>query len=178
MEHGPLSQLRSAWLVLLALALSACVASEERKPDSADLRDPWSLATVPSDRELAAGQRVFEFCASCHLADGSGRADGTIPRLAGQRASILEGRLRGLRDGSIDLPVMTPFARALSDTELRQVSAYLAALPTPESSKPDTGGNHVSAESERGAQLYGALCLGCHAADALGQPAQNAPRLH
>ncbi len=177
MEHGRLSHLRSAWLVSLVVVLSACVASEDRKPDSADLRNPWSLATIPNDPALAAGQRVFEFCASCHLADGSGRADGTIPRLAGQRASILEGRLRGLRDGSIDLPVMTPFARALSDTEIRQVSAYLASLPTPESPKLDASGKSASAERERGALLYGAFCLGCHAADALGQPALNAPRL-
>jgi len=164
--------LRSASLLLTVLLLSACVDADERKRDSANLRDPWAVAAVPGDPTLAAGRQVFTSCASCHLADAGGRADGTIPRLAGQDASILERRLRGLLDGSIDLPVMTPFARALNEAEIRQVSAYLSSLPRPEQVGFDSG-----SWSESGAALYGALCLSCHAADAMGQPALNAPRL-
>jgi len=164
--------LHSASLLLAILLLSACVAADERERDAANLRDPWSVATVPSDPTRAAGQQVFDSCASCHLADAGGRADGTIPRLAGQQAAILERRLRGLGDGSIDLPVMTPFARALTNTEIRQVSAYLSSLPRPEQIGVGRGG-----ASEHGAALYAGLCLSCHAADAVGQPALNAPRL-
>ena len=158
--------------MLALLSLLACVPSDERKPDSENLRDPWSVAAVPDDPTLAAGQQVFVSCASCHLADAGGRSDGTIPRLAGQDATILERKLRGLIDLSIDLPVMTPFARALSDTELLQVSAYLSSLPRPGEVGADPG-----ERSERGGALYVELCLGCHAADALGQPVLNAPRL-
>jgi cytochrome c553 len=167
------SDLRKAILLsLVVLLISACVASEDRKTDSANLRDPWAVAAEPSDPIRAAGKQVFVSCASCHLADASGRADGTIPRLAGQPAAILEGRLRGLQDGSIDLPVMTPFARALTDTEIRQVSAYLSSLPKPK--QIGYGSNKPSAHA---AALYAGLCVSCHAKDALGQPALNAPRL-
>jgi cytochrome c553 len=152
--------------------LSGCVPSEERVPDSAELRDPWALPGEPADPTHAAGKQVFVSCASCHLADAGGRPDGTIPRLAGQTASVLEGRLRALRDGSVDLPVMTPFARALTEAELRQVAAYLSSLPRPERVGVGSG-----RQSERGAAIYRTYCLACHAADGIGQAALNAPRL-
>lgn len=161
-----------ASLLFAILLLSACVRSEERAPDSADLRDPWALAAEPSDPLHAAGKRVFEACASCHLADAGGRADGTIPRLAGQNAAVLERRLQALADGSVDLPVMTPFARALTQPEIRQVSAYLSSLPRPERVGVGSG-----EQAPRGAAVYAAFCLGCHARDGLGQPALKAPRL-
>jgi len=161
-----------ASLLFALLVLSGCVPSEERVPDSADLRDPWSLPGEPADELLAAGKRVFTSCASCHLADAGGRPDGTIPRLAGQTASVLERRLRALYDGSVDLPVMTPFARALTEPEIRQVAAYLSSLP-----RPERVGVGPGRQVERGAAVYQMFCLGCHATDALGQAALNAPRL-
>jgi cytochrome c553 len=163
---------RAIQLSLVILLISACVAPEDRKADSANLRDPLAVAAEPSDPIRAAGKQVFVSCASCHLADASGRSDGTIPRLAGQPAGILEERLRGLQAGSIDLPVMTPFARALTDTEIRQVSAYLSSLPKPK--QVGYGSNKPGADA---AALYARLCVSCHAGNALGQPVLNAPRL-
>ncbi len=161
--------------LLAVIVLSGCVAGEERVPDSADLRDPWVALAVPSDPTLAAGREVFASCASCHLADAGGRPDGAIPRLAGQRASFLEARLHALREGSLYLPVMTPFARALTDVEIRQVSAYLSSLPrpTPVGIAPGT----PREEMELGAQIYAERCRVCHAVDGAGQLAQNAPRI-
>ncbi|MCP5067084.1 MAG: hypothetical protein GY946_11010 [bacterium] len=166
------TDLRSVTLLCGLLLLSACVESDERKPDGVGLRDPWLAPAVPSDATRAMGRQVFASCASCHLADAGGRTDGSIPRLAGQDAAILERRLRGLFDGSVYLPVMTPFARALSDVEIEQVSAYLSALP-----RPGAVGIGPGTQVEHGAVLYGALCLNCHGAGAMGQPAVNAPRL-
>jgi cytochrome c553 len=161
-----------ASLLFALLVLSACVRSEERVPDSADLRDPWALPGEPGDPTHAAGKQVFASCASCHLADAGGRADGTIPRLAGQTATDLERRLRALLDGSVDLPVMTPFARALTELEIHQVAAYLSSLPQPERVGVGSG-----RRIERGAAVYRSFCAGCHATDGIGQAALNAPRL-
>ncbi len=159
-------------LIAALLVLVACVQSDERHSDSADLRDPWSLAAVPGDRVRAAGRQIYASCASCHLADGAGRSDGTIPRLAGQQAAFLERRLGDLADGTIDLPVMTPFARALSGAEIHQVSAYLSSLPQPKWIDVDRG-----RRSEHGESRYAELCQSCHGPDALGLPALNTPRL-
>jgi cytochrome c553 len=137
-----------------------------------DLRDPWTLSAVPEDADLAAGQQVFASCASCHLADAGGRSDGTIPRLAGQNALILERRLSALLDDSVGLPVMTPFARALTPAEIGQVAAYLSSLP-----RPARVGLGTGQKITRGAEIYGERCLSCHAASGIGQAELNAPRL-
>jgi len=165
-------RLLPASLLVALLVISGCVPSEERVPDSADLRDTWDLPGEPGDSTLAAGKRAFTACASCHLADSGGRPDGAIPRLAGQKASVLEARLRALRDGSTDLPVMTPFARALTEAETRQVAAYLSSLPRPEQVGVGSG-----LQLERGAAIERSLCVACHAADAPGEVALKAPRL-
>jgi cytochrome c553 len=158
--------------LLTVLLLVGCVESTERQSDLSDLRDPWTLSAVPEDPDLAAGQQVFDSCASCHLADAGGRSDGTIPRLAGQNALILERRLSALLDDSVGLPVMTPFARALTASEIGQVAAYLSSLPRPA---------HVGLGSGqrvgRGAEIYGERCLICHATRGTGQSELNAPRL-
>lgn len=159
-------------LLLLNLLVSGCVDAEDRQPDLTNLRDPWTLPIAPTDPILAAGQQVFNSCASCHLADAGGRPDGTIPRLAGQNAVILERRLRALLDDSADLAVMTPFARALTLEEIGQVSAYLSSLATPAQVGFGSGD-----QLERGAEVYAELCLNCHAMDGVGQSELNAPRL-
>jgi cytochrome c553 len=159
-------------LLFLTLLASGCVDSEDRQPDLTNLRDPWALPIVPTDPILAAGQQVFNSCASCHLADAGGRPDGTIPRLAGQDPTILERRLRALFDDSVDLPVMTPFARALTIEEIDQVSNYLSSLP-----RPALIGVGSGDELERGAEVYTELCQSCHAADGVGQSELNAPLL-
>jgi cytochrome c553 len=152
--------------------MSGCVESEERQPDLANLRDPWVLPSVPNDPILAAGQQIFSSCASCHLADAGGRPDGTIPRLAGQNAIILERRLRALLGDSVAMPVMTPFARALTPEEINQVSAYLSSL-----SRPAQVGLGSGELVERGSEVYRELCQNCHATDGTGQSELNAPRL-
>jgi cytochrome c553 len=164
--------LRRASLILIGLLFLGCVESDERRPDLADLRDPWTLSAVPQDSVLSAGQRIFDSCASCHLADAGGRPDGTIPRLAGQNSMILERRLSALLDDSTNLPVMKPFARALTRIEIGQVSAYLSSLP-----RPAQVGLGSGERVARGEEIYGELCLGCHATNGLGQSELNAPRL-
>jgi len=159
-------------LLVLILLVSGCVDSQDRQPDLTSLRDPWTLPIVPTDPFLAAGQDVFNSCASCHLADAGGRPDGTVPRLAGQNAVILERRLRALLDDSVGMPVMTPFARALTPEERGQVSAYLSSLP-----RPKQVGTGSGDQLERGAEIYAELCSDCHAMDGVGQSELNAPRL-
>jgi cytochrome c553 len=115
----------------------------------------------------AEGREVFASCASCHLADAMGRSDGTIPRLAGQSAAILSRKLRRIASGEVDLPVMTAFARALSDSEIDAVASWLAALP----------GAPVANNTDRGAELYAQTCIACHGPSGEGNDALGAPRL-
>jgi len=143
------------------------------------------------------GQTVFAACASCHMADASGRTDGQVPTLAGQRASVLRHKLEKLRLGQVDLPVMTPFARALSTQEMNAVTLYLADLGLDDSehqehklaasltasasaydsTEKSTNPNQPSILSQSGASAYAQFCASCHGEYGEGNDDLLAPKL-
>jgi cytochrome c oxidase subunit 2 len=100
------------------------------------------------------------------------------PRLAGQDAWYLERQLehfkhglRGANSEDVYGMQMAPMAAMLSDdAAIRNISAYIAALP--ESDSPAS----IQGDLERGAKLYG-TCTSCHGPDGQGIWALNAPRL-
>lgn len=125
-------------------------------------------STAPVDEPAA-----YAHCASCHLHDGSGRPDGSIPRLNGQRRTVLQSKLHRLRAGHTALPVMEPFARTLTPGEVNEVATYLESLPDTTSTPP------VATEEERtrGAALFTTHCAACHGANAEGHDGLLASRL-
>ena len=125
-------------------------------------------SSVPPDEPAA-----YAHCASCHLHDGMGRPDGSIPRLAGQRRAVLENKLHRLRAGITRLPVMDPFARTLASKEVTEIAEYLSALPVAESAPSDASDE----ERTRGALLYARHCASCHGANGEGHDGLFASRL-
>jgi cytochrome c553 len=77
----------------------------------------------------AEGKTKFDsVCRDCHGDRGQGR--GIYPRLAGRPADELATRLRQYKSGhkTSDMSdTMRPFAQALSEREIDQLAAYLAA---------------------------------------------------
>lgn len=67
-------------------------------------------------------------CLGCHGPDARGIAAAGFPRLAGLPAGYLSKQLDDFRKGSRKHPVMEPLAKALSDAEIKAVSAMLAAM--------------------------------------------------
>ncbi len=156
---------RFAGVVWLGLTVVACgpVGSEP-----APVRDPWSSADAPA----SPVQALYAPCASCHLADGQGRADGSVPRLAGQLAPVMVHKLDQIASGELDLPAMTPFARSLDGAQREALAGWLASLPDP----PAVGHGDGSA-LERGAKVYAGRCAGCHGLRGEGVAALRSPRL-
>ena len=115
---------------------------------------------------------AYAHCASCHLHDGSGRPDGSIPRLTGQRRSVLENKLYRLRAGILRMPVMDPFARTLAPSEIAQIAEYLSKLPAAAAPSDST-----EEERAEGALLYAEHCASCHGANGEGQDGLFASRL-
>lgn len=124
--------------------------------------------SIPPDEPPA-----YSHCASCHLHDGMGRPDGSIPRLAGQRRTVLRNKLARLRAGRSGLPVMEPFARTLHASEIEEIARYLEGLPDSHSSGPELSAN----ERELGRSLYAEHCSACHGAKAEGHDGLGAARL-
>jgi cytochrome c553 len=125
-------------------------------------------STAPADEPAA-----YAHCASCHLHDGSGRPDGSIPRLAGQRRSVLENKLYRLRAGMMRLPVMDAFARTLAPKEIAEIAGYLSGLPEPTTTPSEV----TEEERARGASLYAQHCASCHGANGEGHDGLFASRL-
>jgi len=145
----------------------------------------WLMTRGPSEAQAARIAAVLEstappgepaayaHCASCHLHDGAGRPDGSIPGLAGQRQAVLENKLHRLRLGITRLPVMDPFARTLTPKEITEIAKYLSALPAAESAV--TPASNVV--RDRGASRYALHCASCHGANGEGHDGLFASRL-
>lgn len=95
---------------------------------------------------LQEGKAVWERlnCASCHGADAVTGVDPSYPTLAGQHADFLEHALTAYQRGARGLPasanvrknaIMGAFATQLSKQDIQNVSAWLASLPSPLSTK-------------------------------------------
>ncbi|UXI67129.1 c-type cytochrome [Tahibacter amnicola] len=89
-----------------------------------------SSAAVAAGADLEAGKKKSDQqCLSCHGADGNSIA-AQYPRLAGQYKDYLEHALRQYRSGARVNAIMNEQAKALTDQEIKDLSAYFASLPT------------------------------------------------
>jgi cytochrome c553 len=99
------------------------------------------LAGAAQAGDRVAGKAVYESkgCVACHGADGKTVSDPSYPTLAGQHADYLEHALRAYRRGAANAPasanirknaIMSGFAAGMTDKEIRDVSAYLATMPS------------------------------------------------
>ena len=106
-------------------------------------------------------------CERCHGADGMGRGDGAIPRLAGLDRAYLEASLRAFASGARHSGMMQPVAAGLESAQVEALATHFAALDGA------TGAVHRCedpAAVARGAALAAAgdparkipACTGCH----------------
>jgi cytochrome c553 len=90
-------------------------------------------AVVPAGAgDLSAGLQKSAICASCHGPLGLSPVP-SYPNLAGQNVLYLDYALRRYRDGERrgeQSGMMYTVAQALTDTDIADLAAYYASLPT------------------------------------------------
>ncbi len=170
--HGIISKPSTLTRVLIAAAIGACMTMR------ATWAEPISI-TLEFEPDLDNGRQVYAICATCHLPEGWGNADGTYPQLAGQHRNVLIRQLLNIRDGKRDNPLMYPFVqeRTIGGYQsLADVVAYIATLPmTPEH---DLGPwAEGSEEYTTGQRIYASHCAACHGPEGLGNNSHYYPRL-
>ena len=84
-----------------------------------------SISTTAAD--VTTGKEKTVSCAGCHGTEGVSEA-GMFPNLAGQHAEYLESALKQYRDGDRENDMMTPMAKGLSDTDIKDIAAYYSSL--------------------------------------------------
>jgi cytochrome c553 len=126
-------------------------------------------------QDAARGERLVgeRNCAACHGPRGVS-AMPQMPSLAGQQADFTTLQMILFREGLRPVPAMLEFARGLSDTQIRDIAAYFASLP---SAPQEDRAPRDEALIRRGAELSAARnCGACHLPDYRGRA--NVPRVN
>lgn len=139
------------------------------------------LSAPAQAQDAERGQELFQLCAACHGAQGEGGEMYLAPAIGGMPLWYLEGQLSKFREGGRgthfdDLQGMRMRPMALSlrsehGDDLKDVAAYVAALPVVKPAPTLTGG-----DATRGATHY-LVCQACHGAAGEGVQATNGPPL-
>lgn len=171
MNRVSLSLLKSLVAATVAVSGLACAADAHHAAAKAD---PAKGATLYDSGDAARGVPA---CASCHGAGGNS-AIATNPKLSGQVEAYVTKQLVDFTTPNRNQPIMTTYAKALTDDEKKNIAAYLA------SQKPQQGAARNKDTVEQGRKIYRggiadkgvAACASCHGATASGIPAKY-PRL-
>ncbi|MBB5393692.1 MULTISPECIES: cytochrome c [unclassified Herbaspirillum] len=163
--------LQTVFVALLAVSSQAYAAEEKKAVVKADPAKGEALYTNGDNaRNIVA-------CVSCHGAAGNSTITQN-PKLAGQHEAYIAKQLMNFRTPERNNPVMSPLAKALSDEDIKNVAAYLAA----QSPKPGAAKNKDTLELGKHIWRGGIAsknvpaCAGCHSPNGAGIPAQY-PRL-
>lgn len=172
---------------LLTLSIAATAAADDRNVAQAPASWLDLRRQQPITGDAQAGKALSTVCAACHGTDGFSVAP-NFPSLAGQSATYLYVQLKTFKQGQRPDPVMSGLVSALSDADLRNLSAWYASLPPNPAGQPDA--------TSRGGQLFLdgdpargiPPCQGCHGptgrgprnatTDAPHPPWTTVPRLH
>jgi cytochrome c553 len=155
-------------LMILATALTATAAWAG--PPST----PVSLAEVLKLKgDVRRGEAVYtKGCSTCHMPDGMGRDDGSLPVVASQHPRVLIKQIVDIRAGTRANPTMPPIVLQMQPEEMADVAAYMASLPL----KP-TNGKGPGTRLKRGETLYKRDCINCHGAKGEGNEEKFVPML-
>ncbi|MEO5934169.1 MAG: c-type cytochrome [Duganella sp.] len=161
-------------LLIALLAVSASASAEEKKPAAAPKVDAAKGGALYTDGDNARG---LPACVSCHGANGNSTI-AVNPRLSAQHESYIYKQLVNFTTAERNQPVMTTYAKMLTDEEKRNVAAWLSA----QAAKPGAAKNKDTIEL--GKKIYrGGIadksvpaCASCHGATGSGIPVQY-PRL-
>jgi cytochrome c553 len=160
-------------LLLASLALCGSVSAAPAQPAAAKA-DPAKGGTLYDSGDAARG---LPACMSCHGAAGNSTIVAN-PKLAGQIEAYTHKQLVDFTTPNRQQPIMTTYAKMLTEDEKRNIAAYLAT----QKAKPGAAKNKDTVELGRKIYRGGiaekgvAACASCHGATAGGIPAQY-PRL-
>jgi cytochrome c553 len=161
-------------LVLAGSVLDAAAAAADAAHAPVAKADPAKGGSLYDTGDTARG---LPACASCHGAAGNSTIVAN-PKLAGQMDNYIHKQLVDFTTPNRNQPVMTTYARLLSDDEKKNIAAWLATQ------QPKQGAARNKDALELGRKIYRggiaergvAACASCHGAVGAGIPVQY-PRL-
>jgi cytochrome c553 len=164
-------------LLLATLAFTGAAHAAEAVHGSGAQAPKVDPAKGGSLYDTGDNARGLPACASCHGAAGNSTIVAN-PKLAGQVGTYLHKQLVDFTTPNRQQPVMTTYAKMLSDEEKTNIAAWLSTQ------QPKQGAARNKDTVELGRKIYRggiadrgvAACASCHGATGSGIPAQY-PRL-
>jgi cytochrome c553 len=161
-------------LLLATLMVAGSASAADAAHGSAPKLDPAKGGSLYDAGDNARG---LPACASCHGAGGNSTIVAN-PKLAAQPQAYIHKQLVDFTTPNRQQPVMTTYAKMLSDEEKSNIAAWLST----QQAKPGAAKNKDTVELGRKIYRGGiadrgvAACASCHGATGSGIPAQY-PRL-
>lgn len=158
----------------------------------------FAAAGQAREPDMENGEDINEVCAGCHGVYGAGGKNGEYPRLAGQPYGYLYNQLILFRDRRRPNLAMVEHVdeRQMPDTDVQDISAYLAAIELPTRLAPideNAPGFDALARLEEakrvmqipraegdvaaGERLFKRECASCHGRDGRGDVKDAVPML-
>jgi cytochrome c553 len=168
-------------LWILPVSIAAAAGPIKVDPNSFQGRTEAAIAefraAVELEPNLTHGAELFNGCARCHMADGSGSPDGAIPVIAGQHVSVLVKQLVDFRHDRRWSELMQGAAvqhGLEGPQDLLDVAAYAESMKRP---PPREGGTGDGAALQEGQLIYYRECVECHGRLGEGERETLRPRL-
>lgn len=169
-----LSPFVKSLLVVVLAASAVASAAEEKTPPAPAKPDPAKGATLYANGDPARGVVA---CVTCHGAAGNSSA-AAYPKLAGQHDAYIYKQLVDFTKPERSQPIMTPYAKALTDTEKKDLAAYLGGQAEAPGAARNKDIVELGKKIYRGgiAEKSVPACASCHGAGGAGVPVQY-PRI-
>jgi cytochrome c553 len=126
--------------------------------------------------DIANGLEIYRECAACHMPEGFGLANGSVPQIAAQHRNVVIKQLADIRAGNRDNVLMVPYASVESIGGAQAVADVAAYIDTLEISVGT--GKGPGDDLELGERLYREHCVRCHGATGEGSNEVFVPRIH
>lgn len=133
--------------------------------------------TAVADVELPIPDEQYVHCTVCHGVQMMGNPVIGAPRLSGMDNWYVENQLRSFKKGwrgrhgdDLSSMEMRPMAAALTDEQIKEVAAFVAAT------RSDPPAQTIEGNSDNGQRLF-ATCAACHGMRAEGNIALGSPPL-
>ncbi|WP_209723592.1 cytochrome c [Duganella sp. 1411] len=161
-------------LLIALLAVSASASAEEKKTAAAPKIDAAKGGALYTDGDNARG---LPACVSCHGANGNSTI-AVNPKLSAQHQSYIYKQLVNFTTAERNQPVMTTYAKMLTDEEKHNVAAWLSAQAVKPGAAKNKDTIDLGKKIYRGgiAEKNVPACASCHGASGNGIPVQY-PRL-
>ena len=163
--------------LLASLLMAALLAAPSISSFAAEA-NPAAAAPKATQPDLVKGEASFTaVCAACHGADGNSGIPAN-PKLAQQHPEYLIKQLQEFKAGKRANPIMSGFASALSDGDMKNIAYWLTSKKAKPGFAKDKDLVVLGERIYRGgiADRQVPACAGCHSPNGAGIPAQY-PRL-